>query len=85
MQVETHTLLSAAEKFQSASGKTYAIVEELSETLNELKCDWQNPNQEQFQLLYLELEAQMKTSALVLDKIAYELKQAMERLEKADS
>ena len=84
MRVETDTILAAAEKFQSASGKTYAILKGLSETLKELKRDWHNPNLEQFQLLYQELEAQMKTSALVLDKIADELKHSVERLAKAD-
>ena len=85
MHVETDAILAAAEKFQSASGKTYAILEGLSETLKELKRDWNDPNQESFLLLYQELEAQMKTSALVLDKIADELRQMSERLEKADS
>ena len=84
MRVETETVLAAAEMFQSASGKIYTILKELSETLKELKQDWHDPNQEQFLLLYQELEAQMKTSALVLDKIADELKQSVERLAKAD-
>jgi len=84
MRMETETILKAADQFQSASSKTYSILQELSKTVKELQQNWQDPNQEQFFLLYQELETQMKTSALVLDRIAYELKQAVERLEKAD-